>query len=194
MAKKGLGKFVMLAAAAGAAAAGISYFRKYQSFNKELDEDFHDFEDEEDTPVPDSTMTRNYVSLHADKDEFLVAAGDMLNAAKDVAGAAKNVMKDAAAIVADTTREAMGAAADTASRFSFGNSDEEDIFEDEDTVPSPSVKDAPKADAAPLHEETPEEAAGPDAEKEEEGNPQDTVSVSIDTDAALAEDGEEIME
>ena len=27
MAKKGLGKFVMLAAAAGAAAAGISYFR-----------------------------------------------------------------------------------------------------------------------------------------------------------------------
>lgn len=41
MAKKGLGKFVMLAAAAGAAAAGISYFRKYQSFNKELDEDFH---------------------------------------------------------------------------------------------------------------------------------------------------------
>ena len=104
MAKKGLGKFVMLAAAAGAAAAGISYFRKYQSFNKELDEDFHDFEDEEDTPVPDSTMTRNYVSLHADKDEFLVAAGDMLNAAKDVAGAAKNVMKDAAAIVADTER------------------------------------------------------------------------------------------
>lgn len=114
MAKKGLGKFVMLAAVAGAAAAGISYFRKYQSFNKELDEDFHDFEDEEDAPVPDSTMTRNYVSLHADKDEFLVAAGDMLNAAKDVAGAAKNVMKDAAAIVADTTREAMGAAADTA--------------------------------------------------------------------------------
>ena len=194
MAKKGLGKFVMLAAAAGAAAAGISYFRKYQSFNKELDEDFHDFEDEEDTPVPDSTMTRNYVSLHADKDEFLVAAGDMLNAAKDVAGAAKNVMKDAAAIVADTTREAMGAAADTASRFSFGNSDEEDIFEDEDTVPSPSVKEAPKADAAPLNEETPEEVAEPDAEQEEEGNPQDTVSVSIDTDAALAEDGEEIME
>lgn len=194
MAKKGLGKFVMLAAVAGAAVAGISYFRKYQSFNKELDEDFHDFEDEEDTPVPDSTMTRNYVSLHADKDEFLVAAGDMLNAAKDVAGAAKNVMKDAAAIVADTTREAMGAAADTASRFSFGNSDEEDIFEDEDTVPSPSVKEDPKADAAPLNEGTPEEAAEPDAEKEEENNPQDTVSVSIDTDAALAEDGEEIME
>ncbi len=188
MAKKGLGKFVMLAAVAGAAAAGISYFRKYQSFNKELDEDFHDFEDEEDAPVPDSTMTRNYVSLHADKDEFLVAAGDMLNAAKDVAGAAKNVMKDAAAIVADTTREAMGAAADTASRFSFGNSDEEDIFEDEDeiSVSAPSGEDTPKAEPAPVNEEEP-------AEKEEAAV-QDTVSVSIDTEAALSEDGEEVME
>lgn len=114
MAKKVFGKLVLLTAAAGAAAAGISYLKKYQSFNKELDEDFHDFEDE-DAPIADSTMNRNYVSLNADKDEFLVAAGDMLNAAKDVAGAAKNVVKDAAAIVADTTREAVSAASDTAS-------------------------------------------------------------------------------
>lgn len=199
MAKKGLGKYVMLAAVAGAAAAGISYFRKYQSFNKELDEDFHDFEDEEDAPVPDSTMTRNYVSLHADKDEFLVAAGDMLNAARDVAGAAKNVMKDAAAIVADTTREAMGAAADTASRFSFGNSGEEDIFEDEDELFSsvPSAEDAPQTEASPVNSKEPaekEEAPAEDEDTKKETEPQDTVSVSIDTEAALAEDGEEVME
>ena len=194
MAKKGLGKFVMLAAVAGAAAAGISYFRKYQSFNKELDEDFHDFEDEEDAPVPDSTMTRNYVSLHADKDEFLVAAGDMLNAAKDVAGAAKNVMKDAAAIVADTTREAMGAAADTASRFSFGNSDEEDIFEDEISVSAPSGEDAPKAEPAPVNDEEPAPVNDEEPAEKEEAAAQDTVSVSIDTEAALSEDGEEVME
>ena len=88
MSKKGLGKLMALTAVAGAAAAGISYLKKYHSFNKELDKDFHDFEDdEEDTPVPDSTMSRNYVSLHADKDEFLVAAGDMLNATKDAARA-----------------------------------------------------------------------------------------------------------
>ena len=194
MAKKGLGKFVMLAAVAGAAAAGISYFRKYQSFNKELDEDFHDFEDEEDAPVPDSTMTRNYVSLHADKDEFLVAAGDMLNAAKDVAGAAKNVMKDAAAIVADTTREAMGAAADTASRFSFGNSDEEDIFEDEISVSAPSGENAPKAEPAPVNDEEPAPVNDEEPAEKEEAAAQDTVSVSIDTEAALSEDGEEVME
>lgn len=113
MAKK-TGKILTLVAVVGAAAAGISYFRKYRSFNRELDEDFRDFEEEEDSPAPDSTMNRNYVSLHADKDEFLVAAGDVLNAVKDAAGAAKNVVKDAAAIMTDTARDAMNAAADTA--------------------------------------------------------------------------------
>ena len=44
MAKKGFGKLVVLAAAAGAAAAGISYLKKYHSFTKELEKDFHDFE------------------------------------------------------------------------------------------------------------------------------------------------------
>lgn len=135
MAKKGFGKFVVVAAVAGAAAAGISYLKKYQSFNKELDEDFHDFEDEE-APVPDSTMNRNYVSLHADKDELLVAAGDMLNAAKDVAGAARNVVKDAAAIVADTTREAVTAAADTAAAAKAG------FTEDDDESLTETVSDA----------------------------------------------------
>ena len=63
MAKKA-GKILALAAVAGAAAAGISYFTKYRSFNKELDEDFRDFEEgDEDNPVPDSTMNRNYVSM-----------------------------------------------------------------------------------------------------------------------------------
>lgn len=82
----------------------------------------------------------------------------------------------------------MGAAADTASRFSLGNSDEEDIFEDEDeiSVSAPSGEDTPKAEPAPVNEEEP-------AEKEEAAA-QDTVSVSIDTEAALSEDGEEVME
>ena len=113
MAKKA-GKILALAAVAGVAAAGISYFTKYRSFSKELDEDFRDFEEEEDDSIPDSTMNRNYVSLHADKDEFMVAAGDVLNAVKDAAGAAKNVVKDAAAIMTDTAKEAMNAAVDKA--------------------------------------------------------------------------------
>ena len=130
MAKK-FGKLMVLATIAGAAAAGISYLTKYRSFNKELDEDFHDFEDEDDTEVPDSTMSRNYVSLHADKDEFLVAAGDMMNAAKDAASAAKNMVKDAAAIVADNTREAVSVARDGAQK---AGSAAEDAAEKAETV------------------------------------------------------------
>ena len=42
MAKKGngFGKLVAFATIAGAVAAGISYFTKYKSFHKELEEDF----------------------------------------------------------------------------------------------------------------------------------------------------------
>ncbi len=136
MAKKAFGKLAALLTVAGAAAAGISYLTKYRSFNKELDEDFHDFEDEDDTEVPDSTMSRNYVSLHADKDEFLVAAGDMMNAAKDAASAAKNMVKDAAAIVADNTREAVSVARDGAQKATAAAEDTLEKAESavEDTV------------------------------------------------------------
>lgn len=48
MAKKGFGKLMALATIAGAAAVGISYLKKYKSFNKELEEEFHDFEGDED--------------------------------------------------------------------------------------------------------------------------------------------------
>ena len=135
MAKK-TNKILILAAAVGAAAAGISYFTKYRSFSKELDEDFHDFEDDEEPPVPDSTMNRNYVSLHADKDEFLVAAGDVLNAVKDAAGAAKNVVMDAAAIVTDTAKDAMNAAVDTAAaaRANFTGAAEDTVDKAEDVT------------------------------------------------------------
>lgn len=118
MAKKdnGFGKFVAFAAIAGAIAAGISYFTKYKSFHKELDENFHDFEDDnlDDISKIDSTMNRNYVSLNASKDEFKIAASDMADAAKDAANAAKNLVKDAANIVSDTAKEAASAMTDTA--------------------------------------------------------------------------------
>ena len=120
MAKK-TSKILILAAAVGAAAAGISYFTKYRSFSKELDEDFHDFEDDEEPPVPDSTMNRNYVSLHADK---------------DAAGAAKNVVMDAAAIVTDTAKDAMNAAVDTAAaaRANFTGAAEDTADKAEDVT------------------------------------------------------------
>lgn len=141
MAKKGygFGKFVAFATIAGAVAAGISYFTKYKSFHKELEENFHDFEDDgsDDISKIDSTMNRNYVSLNANKDEFKTAASDMADAAKDAAVAAKNLVKDAAGIVTDTAKEAASAVAFTAkdmfdSTLEKENTEEytEDITED----------------------------------------------------------------
>lgn len=71
MAKKHFGKLITLVAIAGAATAGISYFLRYKSFHKELDEDFHDFEEDFDdhgcTEDTGNTKERNYVSLNPDR-------------------------------------------------------------------------------------------------------------------------------
>lgn len=71
MAKKQFGKLITLAAIAGAATAAVSYLLKYKSFHKELDEDFHDFEDEfeefGEADTSSETATRSYVSLNSDR-------------------------------------------------------------------------------------------------------------------------------
>ena len=161
MAKKGngFGKLVAFATIAGAVAAGISYFTKYKSFHKELEEDFHDFEDDgnDDISKIDSTMNRNYVSLHADKDEFKVAAADMADAAKDAASAAKNLVKDAANIVNSTAREAASAVADTAKDMIDTAMDRSEDDEEEDITEDGGLDYA--AGAADSFKEEPEQAA-----------------------------------
>ena len=168
MAKKGngFGKLVAFATIAGAVAAGISYFTKYKSFHKELEEDFHDFEDDgnDDISKIDSTMNRNYVSLHADKDEFKVAAADMADAAKDAASAAKNLVKDAANIVNSTAREAASAVADTAKDMLDTAMDRSEDDEEEDITEDGGLDYA--AGAADSFKEEPEQAA--DTEDKEE--------------------------
>ena len=170
MAKKGngFGKLVALATIAGAVAAGISYFTKYKSFHKELEEDFHDFEDDgnDDISKIDSTMNRNYVSLHADKDEFKVAAADMADAAKDAASAAKNLVKDAANIVNSTAREAASAVADTAKDMLDTAMDRSEDDEEEDITEDGGLDYA--AGAADSFKEEPEQAA--DTEDKEDSD------------------------
>lgn len=73
MSKRKTGLFIALGAALGAAAAGISYYLRYKSFNDELDQDFHDYEDDdapgdtkekEDAPVPcQEAAGRSYITL-----------------------------------------------------------------------------------------------------------------------------------
>ena len=168
MAKKGNGFGKLVATIAGAVAAGISYFTKYKSFHKELEEDFHDFEDDgnDDISKIDSTMNRNYVSLHADKDEFKVAAADMADAAKDAAFAAKNLVKDAANIVNSTAREAASAVADTAKDMLDTAMDRSEDDEEEDITEDGGLDYA--AGAADSFKEEPEQAA--DTEDKEDSD------------------------
>ena len=73
MSKKRTGLLIAVGAALGAAAAGISYYLKYKSFNDEIDKDFHDYEEEElaevanDEPMSCSDAKRTYISLDSNK-------------------------------------------------------------------------------------------------------------------------------
>lgn len=51
MAKKGWGKLVALAAVSGAVAAGVSYVLQYKTYHKELEKDFREFEEDEDSEL-----------------------------------------------------------------------------------------------------------------------------------------------
>ncbi len=82
MAKKGFGKVLAVATVAGAAAAGISYLKKYRSFNKELEEEFHDFEGEDDEDLEDLFFedeeedAADALSLDTDEEEDTTADTD----------------------------------------------------------------------------------------------------------------------
>ena len=176
---------IAFAAVTGAVAASVSYALRYKTFHSELEKDFREFEDgegetgedEEDRTVDPRRTDRTYISLHASKDEFKLAA-------KDMAEATKNVLKDAGAVISDTAHEAVSAAVDTAhialtavknkrSEFEEAMDEEEDteLFEDEGFLDDDYVDDDDLFDYSrtesdgipawkkPLPEETPAPAA-----------------------------------
>lgn len=75
--KSSFSKILVFATIAGAIAAGISYFTKYRSFHKELEEDFCDFEDIDDDSQIDSTMSRSYVPLNSEAGEPMPKAEEV---------------------------------------------------------------------------------------------------------------------
>jgi len=74
MSKKKTALLVAVSAAIGAA-AGISYYLRYKSFNDELDKDFHDYEDEDSSSdeekasdaAAEETSERTYITLDPGK-------------------------------------------------------------------------------------------------------------------------------
>lgn len=75
MSKKKTGLLIAFGAALGAAAAGISYYLKYKSFNHEVDKDFHDYEEDDtveekkgdDEDVTCTDTGRTYITLDSGK-------------------------------------------------------------------------------------------------------------------------------
>ncbi len=74
MSKKKSGLLIAFGAMlGGAVAAGISYYLKLKSFNDELDQDFHEYE-EEDTPSEEKeektepAPERTYITINSGKD------------------------------------------------------------------------------------------------------------------------------
>lgn len=95
MSKKKTGMLIALGAAlGGAAAAGISYYLKYKSFNDDVDKDFHEYEDEDFSEADEEgsalascdTSNRTYISLDAGKSkEESDKENDTKEATKDTA-------------------------------------------------------------------------------------------------------------
>lgn len=115
MAKKSLGKFLAFATISGAVAAGISYFLKYKSFNKELDKDFHDFEgdgeDDFDGSLPHESedSKRTYVTIGEKKSPAAAPAQDTvkedLETATDGAAQACEMAKDRVVPATETFKD-----------------------------------------------------------------------------------------
>ncbi len=101
MSKK-FGRLLTFAAVTGAVAAAVSYYLQYSSFNKELDEEFRDFEDGGEETV----TARNYVALNKDKKEFAAAAKDTFYAAAGMASSAKDLIKDYGHLVMNNLKAA----------------------------------------------------------------------------------------
>ncbi len=197
MAKKGFGRLVAFAAAAGAAAAGISYVLRYKTFHQELEKDFHEFEDDEteddadtESPSEGRQTDRNYIALHASKDEFKVAA-------KDMAEATRNVLKDASVILTDTAHDAVSAAVDTAhiaiSAVKNKKAEMDEARRDDETVHEDEFLDDDYVDEDDLYDYAQTEGETIDLSKDavdlndsgvpaqEEESPKETATIEEDT-------------
>lgn len=105
MSKKKTGLLIVLGAAIGAAAAGISYYLKYKSFNDELDKDFHDYEEEDSSAKEEPSKEcpacdakeRTYITLDSGKCKTEETASDAAAVEEECAPADDSDAKDACA-------------------------------------------------------------------------------------------------
>ena len=81
--KNHTGLLIALGAVLGAAAAGAGYYFKYKSFNKEIEKDFHDYEEDETEDTADETLSfndanRTYISIDSNKSKAVEATDEVV--------------------------------------------------------------------------------------------------------------------
>ena len=103
MAKKFFGRLVGLAVVAGAVAAAVTYVKQSANFNKNLDDDFYDFEDEEE-----GETNRKYSALKNSTDEFISSAKETASVAKGMVAPVKDIFNEVSQIVVDKVKDLAG--------------------------------------------------------------------------------------
>lgn len=86
MSKKKNSFLIAFGAALGAAAVGVSYYLKYKSFNKELDQDFHEYEDDEAAKEEEAEEETVPCSEASGRSYITITPGKQEEAAKEEAG------------------------------------------------------------------------------------------------------------
>ena len=97
MSKKRTGLLIAVGAALGAAAAGLSYYLKYKSFNDEIEKDFHDYEEETTDETADETLSfsdanRTYISIDSNRSKAAEEVSD--EAAEEIPAAEIPVVEE----------------------------------------------------------------------------------------------------
>ena len=142
--KNSFGKFLALAAVVGTAAAAVSYFIRYKSFSRELDEDFHDFEGEDDDAFEEEQAPRrNYVTLPPKVEEVLKeATGQAVEKAKNAANIVKETVKNAAEKSKAAGKEAAESCGDAADAAADAADSAKDALQDAAETAEEAVQDA----------------------------------------------------
>ena len=113
--KRGLGKLFGLALVAGAVYAGYSLYKQYLTEEDGLSDDFDDFDydtefDDDDFSEKRTEKSGKYPELEENKNEFLDAAKETLDAAKGMISTGIELAKCAGRVLGDNTADIRGKA------------------------------------------------------------------------------------
>lgn len=128
MDKKFLKGLVTLTVISAAVAAAVTYVKQYTQFNKNLDDDFYDFEDEKEE------SDRKYIALKNSTDDFISSAKETANVAKGMLEPAKEIINEVSQIVVSKVKDVAGVSSSIKSEDNKADIDL--VVEDEESIDS----------------------------------------------------------